>query len=456
MTTPDLDQLRKTDPAAAVEAYAGAPESIDPGDSETIGWIAEHSTPVVAPSLVPLLDGALERDLDCRRIVLQKLGATAWYGGDTDRAETLWRRAIDIGRPFGDDLFFRALNNLCLVCHSQARLAESLILAGVVEREATAPEQLRLRHFALRKRALVLATMLDALTDEVISECHAQLPGLEEDEQLTALTDILGIEQRWYLSQEKWADAVRASDTRIEALERMPNPILAIVQGAYLNRLRARFELEPENRAAILDECAEYPRVFALRSQWHRGWKHEYQLLLWRAALDRKDHDEARAILRELLDDDRNDGFYWDFTDRALKVAERHEFTGPEYDELIDRAASFMLERIVEAHRDADALPESVEATREDRTVIGRYQERLVKNHRGIVDRIARRWKPGDPTFDLLVQRELATFCAWCRRAKTNDGRWLAASELSFVERSARITHGICEDCYQSEIAGRR
>ena len=38
---------------------------------------------------------------------------------------------------------------------------------------------------------------------------------------------------------------------------------------------------------------------------------------------------------------------------------------------------------------------------------------------------MTRHWQPGDAAFELLVHEDVIRICAWCERARTEDGGWI-------------------------------
>lgn len=42
--------------------------------------------------------------------------------------------------------------------------------------------------------------------------------------------------------------------------------------------------------------------------------------------------------------------------------------------------------------------------------------------------------------------------CAWCRKIKTDDGRWVTIEEYIWERDEREITHGLCETCAREQI----
>lgn len=52
------------------------------------------------------------------------------------------------------------------------------------------------------------------------------------------------------------------------------------------------------------------------------------------------------------------------------------------------------------------------------------------------------------------VLRTLLPICAWCQRIRDDSGAWETMEDFVAREAGARITHGLCKDCYERQMAG--
>jgi len=117
-------------------------------------------------------------------------------------------------------------------------------------------------------------------------------------------------------------------------------------------------------------------------------------------------------------------------------------------------AADGALRRVVEVERSMAALPELEGIQTADLRVLTDFRNRFVAEHGEILDHLASAYGGEAPPPSLLLPESDGsgeTFfraCAWCRRVRSADGRWLPVGEFVPDDRHLRISHGICRDCH--------
>ena len=72
---------------------------------------------------------------------------------------------------------------------------------------------------------------------------------------------------------------------------------------------------------------------------------------------------------------------------------------------------------------------------------------RLFRPRHGLRAVLAKLWRPGLEVYDRLTNEDFVVVCAWCRRLRSNDGRWVVSEELARLVASGGVSHGICEAC---------
>jgi tetratricopeptide (TPR) repeat protein len=116
-----------------------------------------------------------------------------------------------------------------------------------------------------------------------------------------------------------------------------------------------------------------------------------------------------------------------------------------------DLAAGWVIRRIVEIDRTIEALPELDGVAPEDLQTLTAHRHRFLRAQGDILGRVADLYGDSPPP-GLAHGRtgdEEGYFhaCAWCRRVRTSDGRWLPIGEFLPDDRRLRISHGICDAC---------
>jgi PAS domain S-box-containing protein len=50
--------------------------------------------------------------------------------------------------------------------------------------------------------------------------------------------------------------------------------------------------------------------------------------------------------------------------------------------------------------------------------------------------------------------RKLLPICSWCDRIRGEEGMWESMEAYVARKESARVSHGLCEDCFQRQVEG--
>ena len=225
-------------------------------------------------------------------------------------------------------------------------------------------------------------------------------------------------------------------------------------------RLHLHLEAEIAARsgdiAAALGKVAEARRLPSLLPT------SELPLALLEARLlaERGDLETARLALHELLDrlDDELDPDPFGTSQRirwSMQVGRllQERCADPEgARRAFDLAAGWVVRRIVEIDRGIREMPELSAIAAEDLKTLTDHRNRFLRDQGEIIDRVASLFGGDAPPPGLVhgeTEKEKGYFhaCAWCRRVKTAEDRWLPIGEFLPDDRHLRISHGICEDC---------
>ena len=417
---------------------------------EELSELAEISRPVVPDHLRPTFLRALEGPDPVRRLALQKLGATAWYAGEVDEAERLWRLGVAEGRDARDRLWRMALNNLSLLLSYQVRDFESLVVAGIVVRTAE-PSEKAIRIFAGTVRARALLELDLPRAEVELVRCREWLAELPDDRRTE--TSLLSMEVDHALATASWRTAYALGKDLIEKLDpTSPDPVLL---SARFKTLRADYHVRPERRDEILAELPAVAEGLCVAGAWAETWRRSACLFRWEAAVDRGERDVAVECAEEFLGIG-SDGFVARTLEEALQLLERMDLPEPVVRVFTVRAADAVLDRFHRGQLDHKRVQELGDVDEADWASMASYQARLLRGAAILRSSFAQRWKPGLPAYDQLVNHDgQVTQCAWCGRVRFGD-EWRMSVDLARLIARGSVSHGICLDCIQSFRGGRR
>jgi hypothetical protein len=117
-----------------------------------------------------------------------------------------------------------------------------------------------------------------------------------------------------------------------------------------------------------------------------------------------------------------------------------------------DEAGAAALERIVEVEAALRGYPELGAPSVEDLRTLEDHRRRMRAEQEAVLDAVARLILPavagGERAFpSILAPGDFVAVCAWCRRVRTADERWLPIHAYVPERAPLRFTHGICDDC---------
>ena len=142
------------------------------------------------------------------------------------------------------------------------------------------------------------------------------------------------------------------------------------------------------------------------------------------------------------------------YADRAGRLLQEECASPPDARRAFDLAAGWALRRVVEIERTMAAIPELDGIESSDLRTLTDYRNRFIREHGEILDRLASLYGGDSPPESLLVAdpggapETFFRSCAWCRRVRSVDGRWLPVGEFVPDDRHLRVSHGICPTCH--------
>jgi hypothetical protein len=48
--------------------------------------------------------------------------------------------------------------------------------------------------------------------------------------------------------------------------------------------------------------------------------------------------------------------------------------------------------------------------------------------------------------------RRLLPLCSWCRRIRSDDGKWELIEHYLKKKADTDVTHGVCPECYEKQL----
>ena len=452
------DASRESHPQAALELYlAATPEDVLEVE-ERLEWVLGHCLPLPPEGSEPLLELAAER-VEGKQLsrVLNGLATLAWYRGEVERAEALWRRELEASRERRDQGWIRAQNNLALCLSQRGAYFQALVLFGGSARASSELGLTQSLSYALCRRGQMLALLGDH------ERAHAAFEGAEEawtriesDEERDFLaSSLVSARARLHLARRDWPRFLEAQERRIALLGEVPPQQHPTLANAHTLRLRALHELQPERGADWLAELEGLSERFELSETWEVQWRAEVARARLRLARDASAPPEERrrhatAFVEAAVQ-------AWDGSERitelvSLGVSCHENGLDDIARRSFDLAATSVLRQLVSAERLDRDIPELADATAEDWSLLGEYRQRLAREQGTLLKEVATRWRPDDRVFERVVVDELIRLCAWCSRLHTKDDAWIPLAEFLPETSAFDVTHVICDTCMRREL----
>lgn len=467
----EADGLRDGDAAArarAVAAYRDLGASLDPsrpGDAARLRWLFEND-PRRDAAMGALADrAAAGPDADLRRAATLVLGQVASDAGRPGEAEALFRGLLEEHRGSGHRFERLACLALARLFALQRRVYEAMVMArgaAALARKAGPAFDLCL---ARARMCMALQSMEDAKRlSEAVEELDRSLASIppERARSLRALVHACRAEAALEGGDLPRA---RAEATALLALatpgegvpgdRRLPHYLLAEAASREGKYAEALASVERAREIPARTPASDLPLLH----------------LEARCLLETGRAEEARRRLEGLLDILEGDpdaepvagdplvapavatGPRIRYADEAGRMLADRCASPADARRAFDLAAGWALRRIVEVGRSMARIPELAGIVPEDLRALTDYRNRYVKERAGILDRLAALYGGEAPPEGLLTpdpageEEGFFRACAWCRRVRTADGRWLPVGEFLPDDRKLRISHGICPGC---------
>ena len=411
---------------------------------EELDQLAARSRPRFREEDRPVFERALDGPDPVRRLAIQVLGLAAWYGGDTDEVERLWRIGVEEGRAAQDFRWLVALNNLSLFLSYQGRHFESLVLAGTVIRLADESE-VGVRIFAGTCRARAFLELDLSRAETELARCRSWLPRVTNDPRTE--TSLLSIEIDHALALKRWDSAYELAQEQLGKLDpALPGPVHLT---ARYKSHRAEFHAFPSRREKILRELPRLSEGLEVPGTWGANWQRVVCLFRWEAAVARGDGTEAATCAREILEIGFNDLATRDL-ELSLELLEKETLESSITERFTALAADSILERFSLGQLDQYRVQELDEVDEADWRSMASYQASLLERAPILRQSFAERWKPGLPAYDQLVNRGgQVTQCAWCGRVQSGT-EWRNGMDLGRLMALGVVSHGICPRCVEN------
>lgn len=454
------DGLRLASPEEALSLYLGAePESVLQVEGR-LEWVLDQLSPVPPERCEGLFEVAAERSegLLLAR-VLNALAVIAWYRGDVDRAEALWRRELGASRERRDRGWVRAQNNLALCLSRRGAYFQALVLFGAAARASEELSSPHSRTYAHCRRGQMLALLGDAqragVAFDAADEAWTHVETQSERDFLAS--SLVASRARLHLARRDWSRYLESQLRRIELLRGLPEEQSATLADAHTQRLRARMELEPERGEEWLRELEDLGKRYEVNAAWRAQWSTEVARARLHLARARgTPHAEVRALTESFIDALLASA---GGSERIVELIEVAEASRGEELTLVarrafDLAATTILRQLVESERLNEEIPELAEATLDDWALLGEYRQRLAERQGSLMQRVAQRFSPRDRAFEQVVVNELIRLCAWCSRLRTIADRWIPVAEFLPETTAFDVTHVICPECAHRQLKG--
>jgi tetratricopeptide (TPR) repeat protein len=429
-----------------------------PADAERLLWLFENSPDrdAVLGEMAVAAAAAAPPDSDLNRAARLVAAQVAADGGRPEEAERLLRELLDEHRGTGHRYERLSCLSLAKLYAHQRRGYEALVLsraAAVLARKGEHPWDLCVARSRIcmalqvlqdRERLAAAVEELDRSLDEVPAERARPLRFLVEGWKAEAALEAGELEQA--------AAALAAQRATADDRGAMPGDDRHPV---YLKATLAWRSGKHEEALALVDRAREIPARLPASDL-------PLSLLEARCLAATNRTGEALRRLESMLDlleeeaavDTIGSGQRIRYAVRAGRLLEKECASPTDARRAFDIAANWALRRVVEIERAMAAVPELEGIQTADLKTLTEFRSRFMAEHGEILDRLASVYGGDTPPESLLVpdpggsEETFFRACAWCRRVRSVDGRWLPVGEFVPDDRQLRISHGICKDCH--------
>ncbi len=460
----EADALRAGPPPArrrALEIYRGHRARLDarrPEDAARILWVLENDVrrDAAVGEMAAAAAAAAPPDSELGRAARLVAAQAAADAGRLEEAERLLGALLADHRGTGHRYERLACLSLAKLYAHQRRGYEALVLArnaAVLARKAGHSFDLCVARSRVCMGLYVLGDAermkgaleeLDRALEEIPADRARPLRFLVEGWKAEA-----ALERR---DLETARAAIAAQRATADDLGRMPGDDRHPV---YLEALVACEAGDPAGALALVDRAREIPARLAASDL-------PLSLLEARCLAATGRAEEARRRLEALLDlleeepeeDSIGTGQRIRYADRAGRLLRDACASPPDARRAFDLAAGWALRRVVEIERTMASVPELEGIQASDLRTLTDYRNRFIAEHAEILDRLASVYGGEEPPGSLLVpdpggaEESFFRACAWCRRVRSVEGRWLPVGEFVPDDRHLRVSHGICRDCH--------
>jgi hypothetical protein len=457
----EADGLRAGGPAGrrrALALYRGLRGSLDPArpeDAARVLWVFENDGrrdgPVGELAAAAAKAGA---DPEFRGLAELVLGQATADAGKADEAEAAFRALLLRNRGTGQRVERLACLSLAKLFAHQRRGFEALALARMAANLARKAENLWDLCVARSRICMALQVIDDGeRLGRAVDELERGLDDVPPERARPLRWLVLGFRVEAALEVDDLDGARRAMEglRGLSAAEAGPtgDPRLPLYLEAEIESRSGR----PAEALALVAAARSIPARVAASGL-------PLSLLEARCLAETGDAAGARralAAVLDLLDEEGELDLYGTgqrirWATEAGRLLQDRLGDRPGACRAFDLAAGWVVRRIVEIDRAIGELPELSGMATEDLRALTDHRNRFVREQSEILDRVAALFSGETPPPGLIHGAERGEegyfhACAWCRRVKTADDRWLPVGEFLPDDRRLRISHGICEDC---------
>jgi hypothetical protein len=427
----------------------------DAGDAARIRWIFEndHRRDAVVGGLADRASRTA-KDQEFRDVAELVRGQAAADSGDPEQAEACFLVLLEKNRGSGLRAErFAALALAKLFAH-QRRGFEALSFARLGANLARKAGHTFDLCVARARVCMALQVMDDGeRLARAVDELERGLADVREEAARPLRFMALALRVQAALEAEDAAGA-RQAMTVLRGLADASGDLIG--DPRLLLYLEAEIEAQAGRPAEALARVAEARRLPALLPTSDLP----LSLLEARCLCDRGDLETARQVVHDLLDrlDDEPDPdpfgtaqrIRWSVQAGRLLQERCADPDGARRG--FDLAAGWVVRRIVEIDRAIREMPELSAVSAEDLGALTDHRNRFLLEQVEILDRVGALFAGKAPPPGLVhgeTGGEEGYFhaCAWCRRVKTAEDRWLPIGEFLPDDHHLRISHGICDDC---------
>jgi tetratricopeptide (TPR) repeat protein len=456
----EADGLRAGGPPGrrrALALYRGLRDSLDAGrpeDAARVLWVFENDArrdgPVGEMAAAAAKSGA---EPEFRELAALVRGQATADLGRLDEAEEVFRGLLGRGRGTGSRIERLACLSLAKLFAHQRRGFEALALA----RRAAALARKAENSWDLCVARARICLALQVIDDgerlaQAVDELDRALDDAPEDRARPLRWLVLGFRVEAALETDDLDGARRA----LEGLRALSGPSAGPTGDA---RLPLYLDAEIEARSGRPAEALT--RIAGARAIPARVPASDLPLSLLEARCLAESGDDAGArramaafldLLDEELDPDPfGTGQRIRWATAAGRLLQDRIADAEGARRAFDMAAGWVVRRIVEIDRAIAEMPELSDMATEDLRALTDHRNRFVREQAEILDRVAGLFSGETPPPGLVHggggEEGYFHACAWCRRVKTADDRWLPIGEFLPDDKRLRISHGICQDC---------